>query len=105
MKINCAKCEKRRKKQTIVLIEVAVKNSKREFKRKLAGEPVDWKEYAFYQIRAFVEAEVRERETNENSRYFMELEKAMHQDMELTDEQIDTIGELYVQWATEHNKI
>ena len=82
-----------------------MKDLKSEFKRKLSGEPVNWKEYAFYQIHAFVEAEVRERETNEESRYFMELEKAMHENMELTDEQVDAIGELYIQWATDNDKI
>jgi len=104
MKINCARCVKKLKSQTKIA-EVAMKDLKSEFKRKLSGEPVNWKEYAFYQIHAFVEAEVRERETNEESRYFMELEKAMHENMELTDEQVDAIGELYIQWATDNDKI
>ena len=80
-----------------------MKNPKDEFKRKLTGEPVNWKEYAFYQINALVQAEIRERENNGDVKFFAELEKAMHKNMELTEEQIDTIGELYVQWATEND--
>ncbi len=74
---------------------------KEEFTRKLKGEPVNWKAYAMYQIRNLIAAEEREKEHDENSRYFMELEKAIHKDMELTEEQIDSIGELYIQWVTD----
>jgi len=82
-----------------------MKNPKEEFKRKLTGEPVNWKEYAFYQINALVQAEIRERENGGDVKFFSELERAMHKDMELTDEQIDVIGELYVHWATDNDKI
>ena len=71
------------------------------FERKLRGDPVNWKEYAFNQIHSLILAEEREKNADDSSRYFMDLEKAIHENMELTEEQIDTIGELYVQWATD----
>jgi hypothetical protein len=78
---------------------------KEEFTRKLRGEPVNWKAYAMYQINNLIAAEEREKERDENSRYFMDLEKAIHTDMELTQEQIDSIGELYIQWVTDKGLI
>jgi hypothetical protein len=44
-------------------------------------------------------AEVRDKEANKDSTYFMDLEKRIHEDMELTVDEIDAIGQLYVEWA------
>lgn len=72
---------------------------KEKFTRVLSGEPVSWKEYALHQIHILVLAEVRDKESNKDSTYFMDLEQKLHEDMELTTEQIDSIGQIYVEWA------
>lgn len=76
-----------------------VETKKEKFARVLSGEPVSWKEYALNQIHLLVLAEVREKENEKDSTYFMDLEKKMHEDMELTEEEIDSIGQIYVEWA------
>ena len=78
---------------------------KEEFKRILTGEPVNWKEYALNQVHALVKAETREIDSDKKSSFFMELEKAIHEDMELTPEQIDSIGQIYVEWAKNKGRI
>ena len=76
-----------------------VETKKEKFTRVLSGDPVSWKEYALQQIHVLVLAEVRDKETDKDSTYFMDLEKKIHEDMELTEEQVDSIGQLYVEWA------
>ena len=78
---------------------MTAETKKEKFTRVLSGEPVNWKEYALYQIHALVKAEVREKENDKNTTFFMELEKTLHEDLELNEEQIDAIGLIYVEWA------
>lgn len=71
---------------------------KKEFKRKLAGEPVDWKEYAMWHIYLFCKAEEREKDADWESRYFYEQEKIMHEALGIDDQESEAIAQMYVNW-------
>ena len=79
-------------------------DKKQEFKRKLSGEPVDWKEYALYQIHALCEAEMREKDFCWESRYFYNQEQIMNEELGLTEEQRDAISDEYIKWLEEKGK-
>jgi len=85
--------------------KAVTEEKKEEFKRKLSGEPVDWKEYAMHHIHVMCEAEMREKEFCWESRYFYEQEKKMHSEMGLTEEQQDQITEVYVAWCETKGKL
>ena len=74
------------------------KKKKEEFKRRLSGELVDWKEYALYQMHIITQAEMREKEFCWESRFFYERDEAASKDMGLTDEQRNFVCDEYMKW-------
>lgn len=78
---------------------------KEEFKRKLSGEPVNWKEYAMWQTHLFCEAEMREKEFCWESRWWMNAEKRMHKAMGITEEESEAISEEYMKWLEREDKL
>ena len=54
-------------------------SKKTEFKRKLKGEPVDWKEYSMWQMHTLVLAEEREKDFCWESRYFYNAEQKLNE--------------------------
>lgn len=80
-------------------------DKKEEFKRKLSGEFINWKEYALYQIHTVCEAEMREKEFCPESRYFYERDIESTKAMNLTEEQRDYVCEQYVEWLKEQGKL
>ena len=58
----------------------------------------DTEDKRFYAIVEYIDSDKK-------STFFMELEKAIHEDMELTTEQIDSIGQIYVEWAKNKGRI
>lgn len=70
----------------------------------LSGEVVDWKEYSFRLTVILVQAEIKEKDANPDSRYFLDLEEKMNADMGLSLDQIDDINKSYLDWAVK-NKI
>lgn len=71
--------------------------SKREFARILAGEPVDWKEYALNLLKSIEEAKHKEHSSDPNSLFYSTLEKQLNKDMHLTRKQITSINDMYIQ--------
>lgn len=80
-------------------------DKKSEFKRKLSGEPVDWKEFAMHHVHLLCEAEMREKEFCWESRYFYNAEVKMNKEMGLSEEQQNAVSELYVKWLEEKGKL
>ena len=71
---------------------------KEEFKRRLSGELVDWKEYALYQMHIITQAEMREKEFCWESRFFYERDEAANKEMGLDDEQREFVCDEYMKW-------
>lgn len=78
---------------------------KKEFKRRLAGELIDWKEYAQYLQHNLSQAEMREKEFVWESRYFYEQDKQLSEEMGLTEEEREYICDTYMEWLEKHDKI
>jgi hypothetical protein len=77
---------------------VTDKEKKEEFKRRLSGELVDWKEYALHQMHIVTQAEIREKEFCWESRYFYERDEEANHAMGLTDEQREWVCDEYMKW-------
>ena len=77
---------------------VTDKDKKEEFKRRLSGELIDWKEYALHQMHIVTQAEIREKEFCWESRYFYERDEEANHAMGLTDEQREWVCDEYMKW-------
>ena len=77
---------------------VTDKEKKEEFKRRLSGELIDWKEYALHQMHIVTQAEIREKEFCWESRYFYERDEEANHAMGLTDEQREWVCDEYMKW-------
>lgn len=71
---------------------------KEEFKRRLSGELVDWKEYALHQIHIITQAEMREKDFCWESRFFYERDEEANVAMGLDDEQREWVCDEYMKW-------
>lgn len=77
-------------------------DKKRKFKSKLSGE-IDWKEYSMWQTLLLVEAEEREKDFCNDSKYFMDADKRLQERMGLTRDEIDYTLDEFMKWMDENN--
>lgn len=74
------------------------KEKKEEFKRRLSGELVNWKEFALYQMHIITQAEIREKEFCWESRYFYDRDEEANTAMGLDEEQREFVCDTYMEW-------
>ena len=72
------------------------RDPKEIFKEKLADTYIDWQQYCMMLIDVTVEAEIREKDFCQDSRWW--YRRMIELDKHLTDEQKEYFGDVYEDW-------
>lgn len=78
------------------------RDPKEVFKEKLADTYIDWQKYCMMLIDVTVEAEIREKDFCQDSRWW--YNKMIELDKCLTDEQQEYFGDVYQDWVDREHK-